>query len=120
MKKIILLVVTAFSLTLLNACGGGDGEQLLIDESLVGHWIFEPDSGVTRELILNDDGSGRGETSFSSIDMTWSTMDERLTITVVYRGEEEEEIWTYYIIGDTLTLTQISPTEGFELVFVRQ
>ena len=112
MKK-LLLAIFGF---LLIACNGND-DQVSIDEALIGVWIVEFDSGDTRTFIFNADGSGRSETSLNRTDTEWSTSGDRLTVTW---GDDEEEIWTYNLVGNELTLTQIFPTEGFELILIAQ
>ena len=87
-----LALVLAMSLSLV-ACGG----------SIEGTWSIEED-GIKGSWTFEDDGKGEMSIGGMSVDFTYETDGDELTITTELMGEKSEDTYTYEIDGDTLTL----------------
>lgn len=99
MKKVLALILAVVALTMmLTACGG--------TKDPIGTWELSQD-GVTMELTFEEEGKGSVSTMGISADMTWSTDDGKLTVSMSLLGETQE-LFTdaeYSVKGDELSIT---------------
>ena len=93
-KRMLALLVVAMSVFCLVGCGN----------SLTGTWSAE-NNGQEGSYTFNDDGTGNIKVEDISVDITWETDGDELTIVMTMLGESEELKYTYEIDGDVLTLT---------------
>ena len=87
-----LALVLAMSLSLV-ACGG----------SLEGSWSYEED-GQKVTYTFEDDGKGQMSALGFTVDMTYETDGDELTITTNVMGQESSDTFNYEVDGDTLIL----------------
>ena len=99
-----LALVLAMSLSLV-ACGGSDEESSEESKkpSIEGSWVYEED-GQKVTYTFKEDGTGIMSIAGITIDITYETNDDELTITTNIMNEESSEIYNYEVDGDTLTL----------------
>lgn len=113
MKKIkrvsVLVLVLVFALSF-AACGGS--------KSVAGTWVIEGTDSDISSLELKSDGTGKISLGGSiSLDLTYTTEKDKLTLTMSYLGQTESEEYTYSVKDKKLTLTDDSQTA---LTFVKQ
>ena len=106
MKKLsALMLVLVLSLSFV-ACGGS--------KSITGTWTVDDIS----KLELKDDGTGSISLGDSiSLNITYTTEKDKLTITMSYLGQTESDEYTYTLKKGKLTLTDSSQTQ---ITFVKQ
>ncbi|MCL2577599.1 MAG: DUF5640 domain-containing protein [Defluviitaleaceae bacterium] len=97
MKKIFALIIL---IGLFTGCFYGN------DENLFGEWLFNVDGTYT--YVFYDDGTGERGFPETRHWFTWETRGERLKISHeqrVARHEIQNEVWTFEIEEDVLTIT---------------
>ena len=104
MKKLsALMLVLVLSLSFV-ACGGS--------KSITGTWTVDGTDADISKLELKDDGTGS-----ISLNITYTTEKDKLTITMSYLGQTESDEYTYTLKKGKLTLTDSSQTQ---ITFVKQ
>lgn len=73
------------------------------DNSIIGTWVAE-DDGMVMEYTFNAGGKGVATAMGVTVDLTWSTSGNRITLSMTYMGETETESGTYTLTGDKLIL----------------
>lgn len=96
-KKLAAIVMVLSMALAMVACGKKD--------SIVGTWEATED-GVTLTYEFQDGGKGKVSVSGMSMDITWKTDGDKLTVTMELLGEKSEDEYTYSVKGSELTLTQ--------------
>lgn len=97
MKKVTVSVLALVLALSLMACGGS--------KSVVGTWTMEGTDADISSLELKNDGTGSitlGESI--SLNITYTTEKDKLTLTMSYLGETESEEYTYSVKDNKLTL----------------
>ena len=110
MKKLsALMLVLVLSLSFV-ACGGS--------KSITGTWTVDGTDADISKLELKDDGTGSISLGDSiSLNITYTTEKDKLTITMSYLGQTESDEYTYTLKKGKLTLTDSSQTQ---ITFVKQ
>jgi len=128
MKKLLLITLVLVLALSLSACGGGNTAPQTTTSPpptpaqgsaaaaasppaqgahpLVGTWVWDSDD--TFEYIFHADGRGTRGFGADIITFNWSTQGNELTLT----GRAQEEVWTYTISGNTLTITNIQAADA--------
>ncbi len=99
MKKCKRLAAAAVILAMvfaLSACGKSN--------SIVGKWEATED-GITAAYEFKSDGSGSLSVSGVSVDITWKTEGDQLTVSMELLGSEDSQAYTYSLKGNELTLS---------------
>ena len=99
---VVALLVGAMALV---GCGGGRGG----DESLVGTWNWDVDSGY--QYNFNADGTGTRGFANARETFNWSTSNDVLSIGI--------ERWNYTIENDVLTIDS-RQVPGLTFSYIRQ
>ena len=104
MKKLsALMLVLVLSLSFV-ACGGS--------KSITGTWTVDGTDADISKLELKDDGTGSVSLGDSiSLNITYTTEKDKLTITMSYLGQTESDEYTYTLKKGKLTLTDSSQTQ---------
>ena len=110
MKKLsALMLVLVLSLSFV-ACGGS--------KSITGTLTVDGTDADISKLELKDDGTGSISLGDSiSLNITYTTEKDKLTITMSYLGQTESDEYTYTLKKGKLTLTDSSQTQ---ITFVKQ
>ena len=93
LKRVLALALVLVMSLSLVACGS----------SIEGTWSVEED-GVKGSWTFEDEGKGKMSIGGMSVDFTYETDGDELTITTELMGQKSEDTYTYEIDGDTLTL----------------
>ena len=108
-KLSALMLVLVLSLSFV-ACGGS--------KSITGTWTVDGTDADISKLELKDDGTGSISLGDSiSLNITYTTEKDKLTITMSYLGQTESDEYTYTLKKGKLTLTDSSQTQ---ITFVKQ
>lgn len=101
MKRLMVAGVMLVMTCLLVACG---------KTSMTGTWNTDGDQDQ-ESFTFNDDGTGTMNLGDDiSVNITYKTDGDKLTITTSFLGTSESEDYTYKIKGKTLTLTKDDET----------
>lgn len=102
----VLVLVCAMSLM---ACGSKKG-------SIVGTWVIEGTDSDISALELKEDGTGSISIGGTiSLNITYATDNNKLTMTMTYLGQTDTEEYTYSIKDSKLILEE----DGEQITFVK-
>ena len=105
-KKITALVAVLVLTFSLVACGKA---------SVVGTWKAEQD-GTVATYEFKKDGTGSVSIIGITLDITYKTEGEKLSVTMSFLGQSDTQEYTYSVKGKKLTLT----ADGDSVVFDKQ
>lgn len=104
LKKVTVLLLITVMISALAGCGKKN--------NITGSWTGQTDS--IQSLQLNADGSGVMDLGDGiTVNISYQTSDDKLTIVATYLGTTETTEYTYSLKKNTLTLT--SDQETIEL-----
>lgn len=109
MKKVMVSVLALVLALSFMACGNS--------KSVVGSWVIEGTDASISSLELKSDGTGSISLGESiSLNVSYTTEKDKITLTMSYLGQTESEEYTYSIKNNKLTLTSDSES----ITFVKQ
>ncbi len=99
LRRSAVLICVCLMAAALFACGSSKRQY-----SIVGTW--KSDNAKISEITFEEDGSGNlKKSSEISVNMTYSSDGDQLTITTQILGQTSETVYTYTVTADKLTLT---------------
>lgn len=101
-RTVALVAVLVFTLSLVG-CGN----------SIVGTWKGSQD-GVEMTFTFEKDGTGKTGVAGMTLDTTWKTDGNKLSITMSFLGQSDTQEFEYSVSGDTLKLTADGSTVEFK------
>lgn len=107
LKKLMAFVLVLVMVTAFAGCGSSSG--------IIGEWKGEQD-GLEMTFTFEKGGEGKVNFQGMSVDTTYETKGDNLTVIMSAAGNSQTLEFTYKVDGDKLLLT----TEGETVEFIKQ